>query len=176
MITKWFKVAQSGLRSLTCVIEWVTITKLLQKGDSGVMLIGEYNYSIDAKGRVNFPVKLRDDLGGRFILAKGLGDACLFVYSMDEWHNVEERIKNLPLSKARNLQRFFFASATPIEPDKQGRIVIPANLREYAGLDKDVMIIGASTHCEIWSLDNWNNVVASLDASTIAEAMDELGF
>lgn len=140
------------------------------------MLIGEYNYSIDVKGRVNFPVKLRDDLGSQFIIAKGLGDNCLFVYSLDEWKNVEEKIKGLPLSKARNLQRFFFASASPIEPDKQGRIVIPSNLREYANLDKEVMIIGASSHCEIWSMENWNKVVSSLDTDAIAEAMDELGF
>lgn len=140
------------------------------------MLIGEYNYSIDVKGRVNFPVKLRDDLGTSFVIAKGLGDNCLFVYSLLEWHNVEEKIKALPLSKARNLQRFFFASAVTTEPDKQGRIVIPQNLREYSDLQKDVIIIGASTHCEIWSKDNWNNVVASLDSNTIAEAMDELGF
>ena len=140
------------------------------------MLIGEYNYSIDIKGRVNFPVKLRDELGVKFILAKGLGDNCLFVYSLDEWRNVEEKIKSLPLSKARNLQRFFFASATPIEPDKQGRIVIPQNLREYASLEKDVIIIGASTHCEIWSKENWDHIVENLDAATIAEAMDELGF
>lgn len=140
------------------------------------MLIGEYNYSIDAKGRVNFPVKLRESLGNRFIIAKGLGDNCLFVYSIDEWHIVEEKIKALPLSKARNLQRFFFASAIEIEPDKQGRIVIPLNLREYSGLLKDVMIIGASTHCEIWSKENWDNIVSSLDTNTIALAMDELGF
>lgn len=140
------------------------------------MLIGEYSYNIDIKGRVNFPVKLRDDLGYKFIIAKGLGDNCLFVYSLDEWKIVEEKIKSLPLSKARNLQRFFFASATPIEPDKQGRIVIPQNLREYAVLEKEVMIIGASTHCEIWSKENWDNIVTNLDTNTIAEAMDELGF
>lgn len=140
------------------------------------MLIGEYCYSLDAKGRVNFPVKLREVLGAHFIIAKGLGDNCLFVYSMEEWQSVEEKIKALPLSKARNLQRFFFASAAQIEPDKQGRIVIPQNLREYSTLDKDVMIVGASTHCEIWSKENWDNVVNSLDANTIAAAMDELGF
>lgn len=140
------------------------------------MLIGEYSYSIDIKGRLNFPVKLRENLGESFIIAKGLGDNCLFVYSMDEWKSVEQRIKSLPLSKARNLQRFFFASAIEVEPDKQGRIVIPSNLREYSQLNKDVMIIGASTHCEIWSKENWDSICSELDSNTIAQAMDELGF
>lgn len=140
------------------------------------MLIGEYIYNIDVKGRVNFPVKLREDLGDRFVIAKGLGDNCLFVYSHDEWKSVEERLKALPLSKARDLQRFFFASACEVEPDKQGRIVIPANLREYSGLSKDVAIIGASSHCEIWSKENWDAVCSGLDAETISAAMDELGF
>ncbi len=140
------------------------------------MLIGEYNYSIDVKGRLNFPVKLRENLGESFIIAKGLGDNCLFVYSMEEWESVEQKIKSLPLSKARNLQRFFFASAIEVEPDKQGRIVIPSNLREYSQLNKEVMIIGASTHCEIWSKENWDNICSELDSNTIAQAMDELGF
>lgn len=140
------------------------------------MLIGEYSYSIDAKGRLNFPVKLRENLGGRFIVTKGLGDNCLFVYSIEEWQNVEQKIKSLPMSKARNLQRFFFASASEVEPDAQGRIVIASSLREYAELNKEVMIIGASTHCEIWSKGNWDKVCDELDSATISQAMDELGF
>ena len=140
------------------------------------MLIGEYEYSLDAKGRVNFPAKLRENLSARFVIAKGLGDNCLAVYSLEEWQNVEQKIKSLPLSKARNLQRFFFASACEVEPDKQGRIVIPANLREYGELEKDVMIIGASTHCEIWSKENWKKLCEELDSTAISQAMDELGF
>lgn len=140
------------------------------------MLIGEYCYNIDVKGRINFPSKLREDLGERFIIAKGLGDNCLFVYSLDEWQNMEQKIKSLPLSKARNLQRFFFASACEVEPDKQGRIVIPSNLREYSALEKEVWIIGASSHCEIWSKENWDSICSELDSQTIANAMEELDF
>lgn len=140
------------------------------------MLIGEYSYSLDVKGRLNFPAKLREDLGEKFIVAKGLGDNCLFVYSKEEWKNIEQKLKALPLSKARSLQRFFFASACEAEPDKQGRIVLPANLREYAQLDKDVTVVGASNHCEIWSKENWESVCEQLDSATIASAMDELGF
>lgn len=140
------------------------------------MLIGEYQYSIDAKGRLNFPVKLREDLGIRFIIAKGLGKSCLFVYSLEEWQNLEKKIKALPLSKAGTMQSFFFASACEVEPDKQGRIVIPANLREYGSLEKDVVVIGVSDHCEIWSKDNWDVICSETDSESIARAMEELGF
>ena len=89
------------------------------------MLIGEYAHTLDQKGRVNFPAKLLTDLGDRFILSKGL-DGCLFVYSMEEWGNLERKIKELPLSKSRTLQRYFFAGAADVEVDYQGRFVIPA--------------------------------------------------
>lgn len=89
------------------------------------MLIGEYQHSLDTKGRVNFPAKLREDLGETFILSKGLGDPCLFVYSQQEWDKLTEKLNSLPLSKARALQRFLFAGATQVQPDKQGRILIP---------------------------------------------------
>ena len=139
------------------------------------MLIGEYAHSLDAKGRVNFPSRLRDDLGDRFILAKGL-DGCLFVYSMDEWARLEEKIKSLPMSKARTLQRFLFSGAADVELDKQGRLVIPNNLREYAELTKDVMIIGASTRAEIWDKEKWQASCDDLTPDMVAQAMEELGF
>jgi len=139
------------------------------------MLIGEYQHSLDAKGRVNFPAKLREGLGERFFLTKGLDD-CLFVYSEPEWAALEEKIQAQPLSKARNMQRFLFASAVEREPDAQGRIVIPQNLRQYAGLDKDVMVIGASNRAEIWDAERWKQSCDTLTADMIAQAMDELGF
>lgn len=142
----------------------------------GKLLIGEYNKIVDAKGRFNFPIKLRESLGSKFIITKGLGDNCLFVYSTQEWQLVETKLKALPFSKARNLQRFFFASALEVEPDSQGRVVIPASLREYAMITTEAMIVGASSHCEIWSVENWKKVEQELDAETIATAMDELGF
>ncbi len=139
------------------------------------MLIGEYLYSIDVKGRLNFPAKLREDMGLRFIIAKGLGKNCLFVYSLEEWQNLEKKIKALPLSTAGDMQSFFFASACEAEPDKQGRIVIPANLREYGSLSKDVVVIGVSDHCEIWSKDNWDAVCARQSPESIALAMKAMG-
>ncbi|MBQ1237164.1 MAG: division/cell wall cluster transcriptional repressor MraZ [Oscillospiraceae bacterium] len=139
------------------------------------MLIGEYAHTLDVKGRVNFPAKLLTDLGDRFILSKGL-DGCLFVYSAEEWGNLERKIKELPLSKSRPLQRYFFAGAAEVEVDKQGRIVIPQKLREHAGLEKDVMIIGASSRAEIWDKERWNLSCEELTAETIESAMEELGF
>ena len=139
------------------------------------MLIGEYAHTLDVKGRVNFPAKLLTDLGDRFILSKGL-DGCLFVYSAEEWGNLERKIKELPLPKSRPLQRYFFAGAAEVEVDKQGRIVIPQKLREHAGLEKDVMIIGASSRAEIWDKERWNLSCEELTAETIESAMEELGF
>lgn len=139
------------------------------------MLIGEYQHTVDLKGRVNFPAKFREDIGERFIVTKGL-DQCLFVYSEPEWATLEEKIKSQPMSKSRNIQRFLFASACEVEADKQGRIVIPQNLREYAGIQKDVMIIGASVRAEIWDLENWNRQCEDITPEMIASAMDELGF
>lgn len=139
------------------------------------MLIGEYAHTLDQKGRVNFPAKLLTDLGDRFILSKGL-DGCLFVYSAEEWGNLEKKIKELPLSKSRTLQRYFFAGAAEVEVDKQGRIVIPAKLREHAGLEKEIMIIGASSRAEIWNKDRWDQNCQDLTDETIEQAMEELGF
>ncbi|MGI5855195.1 MAG: division/cell wall cluster transcriptional repressor MraZ [Candidatus Merdivicinus sp.] len=140
------------------------------------MLIGEYGYSIDIKGRLNFPAKLREDLGDRFMIAKGLGDHCLAVYSMAEWEEKTAKIKTYPTAKAKELQRFLFPSAFEAEPDKQGRIVIPQNLREYAGLEKDVMVVGTGDRCEIWSKDEWERISGSISAESISELVDILGF
>ncbi len=139
------------------------------------MLIGEYTHTIDVKGRVNFPVKLLRHFGESFIVTRGL-DNCLFVYSAEEWGRLEEKINAMPLSKARALQRFLFAGAVEVEPDRQGRILIPQNLREYAGLQKEVAIIGASNRAEIWDKAAYDAASGELTADMIADAMDELGF
>lgn len=139
------------------------------------MLIGEYSHNVDIKGRMNFPAKMREDLGERFIVTKGL-DNCLFVYSVEEWAVLEAKIKEMPLSKGRVLQRFFFSGACEVEPDKQGRILIPASLREYAGLEKDVMVIGASNRAEIWDKTAWDNQCSEITPDLLEKAMDDLGF
>lgn len=139
------------------------------------MLTGQYTHSIDAKGRVNFPAKLREELGERFIITRGL-DNCLFVYSVDEWNRLAAKLHELPISKSAPLNRFFFAGAAEAEPDKQGRVLLPAHLREYAGLDRDVTIAGVSNRAEIWDTARWEKQNELLTADSIASAMDELGF
>lgn len=142
------------------------------------MLLGEYNHNIDEKGRVSVPAKFREDLGTSFIVTKGL-DECLFAYSKDEWIKFEEKLKSLPLTNtnARNFVRFFFSGATECEVDKQGRINIPQNLREYASLSKELCIIGVSTRVEIWNKEKWENYTSpeNMDVDEIASQMSNLG-
>ncbi len=142
------------------------------------MLLGEYKHNVDAKGRVSVPSKFRGDLGQSFVVTKGL-DNCLYLYSKDEWKKFEDKLKSLPITSqdARIFVRFFFAGASECEVDKQGRINIPQNLREYAKIQKDVVIVGVSTRAEIWSNDNWNKYTNSdsLDVSKIASQMSNLG-
>lgn len=141
----------------------------------GKLLIGEYSHGIDAKGRMIFPAKLREGLGEVFYVTKGL-ESCLYVYSEAEWLRVEQRIREMPMARARELQRFLFSSAAQAEPDRQGRILLPAALREYAGLRKDVMVIGASVRAEIWDRERWVDNSLKMTPESIAAAMDELGF
>lgn len=136
---------------------------------------GEFQHNIDAKGRLFIPAKFREELGKMFIITKGL-DGCLFVYSASAWEVLEDNINQLPLSKSRNLQRFFFSSAADCVPDAQGRVLIPQNLREYAALQKEVTIIGVSGRVEIWNTARWKAINEELTPESIAEAMEDLGF
>ena len=115
------------------------------------MFFGEYEHTIDAKGRVIIPARLREALGEQFMITKGL-DGCLFVYPMDQWAAFEEKLQALPLNQpsARAFARFFFSGAMEGELDKQGRVMVPPNLREYGKLSKDIVIAGAGTRLEIW--------------------------
>lgn len=140
----------------------------------GNMLIGQYQHNIDAKGRVIVPAKFREDLGERFYVTKGL-DHCLFVLSLEEWVNLEKKLQDMPISKARRLQLFFFSGAAEVEADKQGRILIPQHLRDYAGLNKDIAFVGTSNRAEIWDSQRWEGFNAELTEESIAEAMDDLG-
>ena len=138
------------------------------------MLIGEYQHSIDPKGRVIVPSKFREDLGERFYVTKGMGKS-LFVLSPKGWEKLQEQIMAMPMSKARQLQLYFFAGAAEVEPDKQGRILLPQHLRDHAGLTKDIAFVGVSRRAEIWDAESWAAFNASLTQESIAEAMDELG-
>ena len=140
------------------------------------MLIGEYEHSLASKNRIIMPSKFRDDIGEKFIVTKGL-DGCLFAYSLQEWQNFEEKLRSLPLSSkdARAFSRFFFAGATDCLLDKQGRFLIPSNLIEFAGLEKDLVIVGMNSRIEIWSKSKWEDVDEQISADEIAEKMEMLG-
>lgn len=140
------------------------------------MLIGEYEHSLDIKGRLIMPAKLRQDMGDKFIVTKGL-DGCLFAFSQKEWLNFETKLKELPLSdrNARNFVRFFLAGATECETDKQGRFLIPNNLRIAAGLDKEAIVIGVGTRLEIWNKEVWKKCDENISADDIATNMTMLG-
>ena len=142
------------------------------------MLIGEYEHSLDTKGRLILPAKIREDLGEKFIVTKGL-DGCLFGFSKNEWNNFEEKLKTLPLTNkdARDFVRFFLSGAIECEIDKQVRFLIASNLRECAELEKEAVIIGVGTRIEIWNKDKWKayNSEENLSADQIAENMANLG-
>ena len=142
------------------------------------MLIGEFEHNLDAKGRMIMPAKIRYDVGDTFVITKGL-DGCLFGFSMNEWNNFEEKLKTLPLTNknARDFVRFFLSGAVEAEVDKQGRFLIPSNLREYAELIKETVITGVGTRIEIWNKDKWKkyNSSENLSADEIAENMANLG-
>ena len=139
------------------------------------MFMGEYNHSIDQKGRLIVPSKFREQLGNEFVVTKGL-DGCLFVYSNEEWQRIEEKFREIPLTTkdARKFSRFFAGAAT-CEVDKQGRILLPSNLREYAAIEKEVVSVGVLSRVEIWSKDRWSENGDYDDMDEIAEHMAELG-
>lgn len=141
------------------------------------MFMGEYRHSLDSKARLIMPAKFREMLGESFVMTRGL-DNCLFVYPQNEWKILEEKVKKLPLAKseARAFVRFLFSGATECEFDKQGRISLSSLLRNYAQIDKELVVIGVSNRVEIWSKDNWESYLAKaeLDYVDLAEKIIEL--
>jgi len=141
------------------------------------MFMGEYQHSIDAKGRLFIPAKFREELGDTFVVTRGL-DHCLFGYPQAEWQELEKKLRALPFTKAdaRAFVRFFFSGASEGEIDKQGRILLPQVLRDYAQLEKEVVILGVSNRVEIWSASRWAeySTEASRDFEAIAEKLVDL--
>ena len=138
--------------------------------------MGEYNHIIDAKGRLIIPARFRELLGEEFILTKGL-DGCLSIYPMDAWEAFETKLRALPLTNknARTFTRFFVAGATNCELDRQGRILVPQTLREFAGLEKEVVLTGNLDRIEIWSKEKWSENCDYDDMDSIAEGMQDMG-
>ena len=138
-------------------------------------MIGQYQHNIDAKGRLFIPAKLREELGVTFYLAMGV-DACLAIYPQAAWDRFREKFESLPMSQSKAM-RPLFANAVKCEPDSQGRIVVTQKLRKYAGLEKDVVIIGVNDRAEIWSADAWNaQEEEEMTPEKMAACMAELGF
>ncbi|HKM43709.1 MAG TPA: division/cell wall cluster transcriptional repressor MraZ [Limnochordia bacterium] len=142
------------------------------------MFMGEYQHGLDTKGRLIIPAKFRQELGAGAVITRGL-DNCLFLFPREEWAILEEKLKALPLTKhdARQFVRFLFSGATECEMDKQGRIILPPNLREFASIDKDAVVIGVSSRVEIWSKERWQSYVDVAEDSfeEIAENIVDLG-
>ncbi|MEK4698773.1 division/cell wall cluster transcriptional repressor MraZ [Solibacillus sp. FSL R7-0668] len=141
------------------------------------MFMGEYQHSIDAKGRMIVPAKFRELLGETFVLTRGL-DHCILGYPMDEWRKLEQKLKDLPMTKkdARAFARFFFSGASEVELDKQGRINIPSTLINHANLEKECIILGVSSKIEIWAKAAWDSYLEESSESFNDIAENLIGF
>lgn len=135
---------------------------------------GEFKSTLDAKGRMNFPVKLREELGTSFVISKTIGERCIKVYSKEDWDLLVESIRKMPQVKTAEIQRFIFGSAFEVEPDKQGRVLIPSPLREYAELKTDIVIVGLEGRAEIWDKQRWDSFNSSLDMEQLMAAAMEM--
>lgn len=135
---------------------------------------GEFKSTLDAKGRMNFPVKLREELGKTFVISKTIGERCIKVYSKEDWDALVDSIRHMPQVKTAEIQRFLFGSAFEVEPDKQGRVLIPAPLREYAELQTDIVIVGLEGRAEIWDKQKWDGFNDSLNMDELMAAAMEM--
>ena len=140
------------------------------------MFMGEYNHSIDAKGRLIIPSKFRDTLGDEFVVTKGL-EGCLFVFEKYDFETFMDKLneKSDLEAKVRKIKRFFISGAQEMESDKQGRMLVPPVLREYAGLEKEVVFAGVGGHIEIWDKAKWEDVTSFDDINDIAEELSNIG-
>lgn len=142
------------------------------------MLMGEFHHNIDEKNRLVIPSKFRSELGEQFIITRGL-DKCLFIYSMSEWNKLVSKLNTLPFTQknARNFTRFFLSGAINAEFDRSGRVSITSPLIEYADINKECVIIGASDRLEIWSKESWDKFLSDNEEnfSDIAENLFTTG-
>ena len=139
------------------------------------MFFGRYDYTIDAKGRLNFPAKFRDAMGESFVVLEWV-DNCLFALPMEEVQRLADKLESDELMNSWAVSGDLFSTACEVVPDKQGRILLPQHLREYAGLEIDVAFIGTSNRAELWDAQRWASFNAELDDSSLIEVMEELQF
>ncbi|MEX1014699.1 MAG: division/cell wall cluster transcriptional repressor MraZ [Candidatus Paceibacterota bacterium] len=142
------------------------------------MLLGEYQHTLDSKGRIAIPAKFRAKLGDGAIITRGL-DKCLFVFGMDEWSKLADKLTSLPLaqSNSRAFARLMLAGAVDVKLDVQGRVLVPEYLRDYGSLDKQVIVAGLYNRIEIWNSEKWEKYKKKTEGSSeeIAEKLSELG-
>lgn len=139
------------------------------------MFLGQYAHTVDTKGRTFVPAKYRDELGDTFVVTRGTAK-CLTVYPMSEWEKYTAKIAELPQAHAAKIRRFVFSNACDVTLDAQGRIGLVAGLREYAGIEKNVMILGLGSYLEIWAEDVWKAANESESGGEIEDLMLALGF
>ena len=139
------------------------------------MISGRYDFSLDAKNRIFVPAKLREDLGEQIVMVKGI-DECIAVYSCAEWEAFCARLEELPKTEMRHVKRFLYSSAVETHIDSQGRVILPSLLRDYAKIEKCVIILGVGDHAEIWSEDSWRREEEASDRSSMEEMLIKLGF
>ena len=139
------------------------------------MQIGGSKHTIDAKGRMFFPARFRDDMWENITVCRGV-DKCLMLYTPEEWAEFSRRIKEQPFSVSRPLQHYFFSTAAVCSVDAQGRLLLPQQLRDFAGLQKDVWVVGVQDRVEIWDIDEWEKAQNALTNDDVKQLMDRIGF
>lgn len=138
-------------------------------------MVGRYQHSLDAKGRIAVPAKLRAELGETFIAAAVM-DHCVCLYAAEEWEKLQEGLSAMPMTKARKLQRYLSANAAEMQADAQGRILLPRHLIDYASLDKDVLVVGAGRRAEIWNPAAYEENMAVMTEAEVESEFMDLGF
>ncbi len=148
-------------------------TIALERGK--IEMYGEFEHTIDSKGRMNFPAKLREELGEHFYISKTIGEACLTVHTEHSWNALRESLKGKPQKVRLPIERFLFGGACEAEPDKQGRIAIAPALRAYAGLTSEVVVVGMDDHAEIWDKAAYRAYTDGISIEDIAALAEEIG-
>ncbi len=138
-------------------------------------MYGEFEHTVDAKGRMNFPAKLREEFGEHFYISKSFNEKCLTVYTKESWEALREKLKGKPSKIALPIERFIFGSACEAEPDKQGRIAIAQALRNYAGIKNEVVVVGMNDRAEIWDKAAWEEYNMKTTPEDIAALAEEIG-
>lgn len=138
------------------------------------MLMGKYPHSIDAKNRLIIPSKLKEQLGSKITIIKD-ADKCLCAYSEEEWASYVEKLNSRPKSEARQIARFLYSNAIEVQPDSQGRVLIPQGMLDYAGITKNVVTVGCGRYIEIWAEDRWNELNMEEEPENFAELLSQMG-